>query len=242
MSTRSTTRGIGSARARDTVATLQAAIRSGRWPINSQIPTETQLVAELGVGRSTVREAVRSLAHLGMLEPAPGRGTFVRSLNPVRGVLSDFAAEHSWSDILEVRRALEAQAAARAAAGRDAEGVERLRAATCQGGRAGSGLESGNLASGGSSEGPGQFHAILIDLGGNALLAEMHSGLIAALRRGLKSGAVRHALPVETRESEHVALVTAIAAGDVVAAAALASMHAEHDLAVVDPQAARAPL
>jgi DNA-binding FadR family transcriptional regulator len=219
-----TTRPTGSARARETVSQLQAAIRSGRWPVNSQIPTEAELATELGVGRSTVREAVRSLAHLGMLEPAPGRGTFVRSLNPVRGVLSDFAAEHSWADILTVRRALEVQAAALAAHRGDAAGIERLREA-CRLGRS---------VSGGSrpSQGPGQFHATLIDLADNQLLAELYSGLIGALRSGLESGAVCHGLAVEVREREHEAMVAAIAAGNATAAAALAAAHADHDLTV----------
>lgn len=219
-----TTRPTGSARARETVGQLQEAIRSGRWPVNSQIPTESELAAELGVGRSTVREAVRSLAHLGMLEPAAGRGTFVRSLNPVRGVLSDFAAEHSWTDILTVRRALEVQAAALAAQRCGVEGVERLRAAC----RLGPGTADGTAA----PQAPGQFHAILVDLADNQLLAELYSGLIGALRHGLESGAVCHGLPVEIREREHEAMVAAIAARNATAAAALAAAHADHDLTV----------
>ncbi len=119
----------GSDRARETVHRLQADITSGRWPVNGRIPTEADLAAEFGVGRSTIREAIRSLAHLGLLEPAPGRGTFVRSLSPVHGVLSDFAAAHTWGDILAVRRALEVQAAELAAIHADADGIERLRAA-----------------------------------------------------------------------------------------------------------------
>lgn len=222
-----TTRPTGSARARETVSQLQEAIRSGRWPVNSRIPTESELAIELGVGRSTVREAVRSLAHLGMLEPAPGRGTFVRSLNPVRGVLSDFAAEHSWADILTVRRALEVQAAALAAQRSDGDGIERLRAATLVG--------SGSPGAGaGSSQGPGQFHAILVDLAGNQLLSELYSGLIGALRHGLESGAVCHGLPSEIREREHAAMVAAIAAGNPAAASALAATHADHDLTVTE--------
>lgn len=215
---------MGSDRARDTVRRLQADITSGRWPINGKVPTESELAAELGVGRSTVREAVRSLAHLGMLEPAPGRGTFVRSLNPVRGVLADFAAEHSWEDILHVRRALEVQAAELAAGRADSAGVTRLRAAH----------EADLAASDGSERGrtPGQFHALVVELAGNALLSELYSGLRSALRRGIQSGAVRNDQDARARHGEHAALLAAIEAGNAAAAGTIAASHACHDMIV----------
>lgn len=64
-------------------AGVRQKITSGEWPINSKIPTEPELMRLLGVGKTTVREAVRSLASLGVLEPLPGIGTFVRSRMPV---------------------------------------------------------------------------------------------------------------------------------------------------------------
>ncbi|GAA1527128.1 FadR/GntR family transcriptional regulator [Nocardioides humi] len=214
---------MGSDRARETVRRLQADITSGRWPVNGKIPTEAELAAELGVGRSTVREAVRSLAHLGMLEPAPGRGTFVRSLNPVRSVLTDFAAEHSWEDLLMVRRALEVQAAELAAELADADGVDRLRAAH----------EADLAASDGSERGrtPGQFHALLVDLSGNRLLSELYSGLMAALRRGIESGALHIGQDEQERHDAHAGLLEAIAAGRVREAGELAGTHACRDIA-----------
>ncbi|MCW3156400.1 FadR/GntR family transcriptional regulator [Micropruina sonneratiae] len=63
---------VGSERARRTLAFLRQKITSGEWPINSKIPTEPELMRLLGVGKTTVREAVRSLASLGILEPLPG--------------------------------------------------------------------------------------------------------------------------------------------------------------------------
>ena len=215
---------MGSERARETVRRLQRDITSGRWPVDSRIPKEDDLAAELGVGRSTVREAVRSLAHLGMLEPAPGRGTFVRSLNPVSGMLSDFASQHSFADILAVRRALEAQAAALAAVSVDAAGLARLREAH----------EADVADRGGAERGrtPGQFHALVVELAGNQLLGELYAGLVGALRTGIRSGAVASGQEAPTRHVEHAALLAAIAAGNAVAAAAIASDHADRDLVV----------
>lgn len=215
---------MGTERARETVRRLQADITSGRWPINGRIPTEAELASELGVGRSTVREAVRSLAHLGMLEPAPGRGTFVRSLNPVRGVLSDFASTHSWADILDVRKALEVQAAELAAARHTPEGLARLRAAHDADLSGDTGAERGRT--------PGQFHAVLVDLAGNALLAELYAGLMAALREGIRRGALDNRQDDDARRGEHAALLAALETGNVAAAGAIAASHACHDLRI----------
>lgn len=215
---------MGSDRARETVRRLQADITSGRWPVNSRIPTESELAAEFGVGRSTIREAVRSLAHLGMLEPAPGRGTFVRSLNPVRGVLADFAASHSWSDLLAVRKALEVQAAALAAQQADDAALERLRAA-----HAGDADDDGSVERGRT---PGQFHSLLVEGSGNRLLAELYAALVGALRGGIASGAVVSGQDAAQRRGDHAAMLAAIEARNPVAAAALASSHADQDLVV----------
>lgn len=219
---------MGSPRARETARALQEAIVSGRWPINSQIPTEAALATEFGVGRSTIREAVRSLAHLGMLEPAAGRGTFVRSLSPVHGVVADFAAQHSWSDILAVRSALEVRAAATVATGRDPSRLARLAAA--HGNSSGEHGQPGDC--GDAARTPGQFHATLVELASNQLLADLYTALMAALRDGLRSGAIAHGLGPEERRADHTALLAAITAGNATAAAALAAAHCAGDLVV----------
>ena len=58
---------------------MRKAISSGEWPVGQRIPAEPELVSALGVGRNTVREAVRALAHAGLLEVRQGDGTFVRA-------------------------------------------------------------------------------------------------------------------------------------------------------------------
>jgi DNA-binding FadR family transcriptional regulator len=53
------------------------AIESGHWPQGSKIPTETELVDMLGVGRGVVREALATLKAFGLIDSKPGLGTFV---------------------------------------------------------------------------------------------------------------------------------------------------------------------
>lgn len=52
-------------------------IESGEYPVGSQIPTENELAALLGVSRPTVRQALENLAREGVLSRVKGRGTFV---------------------------------------------------------------------------------------------------------------------------------------------------------------------
>ena len=56
---------------------FREAIESGFWAPGSQIPTESELVDTLGVGRGVVREALATLKAFGLIDSQPGRGTFV---------------------------------------------------------------------------------------------------------------------------------------------------------------------
>ncbi len=56
---------------------LTASLSSGRWPPGSLLPSERALSEELGVSRTTLRNALMELADAGFLEPAPQRGWFV---------------------------------------------------------------------------------------------------------------------------------------------------------------------
>ncbi|NUR24906.1 MAG: GntR family transcriptional regulator, partial [Catenulispora sp.] len=58
-------------------AQLREQIVGGAWPVGTRLPGETTLAASLGVGRSTVREAIRALAGEGLLQPRQGAGVFV---------------------------------------------------------------------------------------------------------------------------------------------------------------------
>src|SRR5690625_634824 len=119
----------GTERARNTLAYLRRQITTGEWEVGSRIPIEAELTEILGVGRSTVREAVRSLASLGMLETLPGRGTFVRSSTPTSAVLSEYLTDFTLEELLSYRRALEVEAAQQAALHRTQEDVTALEAA-----------------------------------------------------------------------------------------------------------------
>jgi DNA-binding FadR family transcriptional regulator len=107
---------------------LREQIVAGSWPVSSRIPTETELAKLTGTSRNTVREAVQSLVHAGLLERRQGSGTYVLASSELAGAVSRRVAAAHQHHVLEVRRALEVGAARLAAQHRTPEDVERLRA------------------------------------------------------------------------------------------------------------------
>ncbi|MGW8326848.1 FadR/GntR family transcriptional regulator [Streptomyces sp. NPDC055897] len=107
---------------------LKAQLTNGEWAVDDRIPTEHELAEQLAVGRNTVREAVRVLVHAGLLESRQGNGTFVRSTADPTAVLQGIRAADAL-DVLELRVALEAEAARLAAERRDTADMVALRGA-----------------------------------------------------------------------------------------------------------------
>ncbi len=111
-----------------TVAELRRRITSGDWPIGSRIPAEPALVELLGVGRNTVREAVQSLVHAGLVERRQGSGTYVLSASELAVSMSRQIADARQRDVVEVRRSLEVEAARLAARRRTTSDVATITA------------------------------------------------------------------------------------------------------------------
>lgn len=220
----------GSERARRTLAFLRRKIASGEWPINSRIPIESELMELLGVGKTTVREAVRSLASLGMLETLPGRGTFVRSRTPVNAVLTDIFAEYGLAELLVLRRALETEAARQAATNRTTEHLAALRAAHTQDVR--KDLDYPGTVERGRT--PGQFHFLVFEASGSQLLTSLYAVVMAALRNAMDRGRVVYGASEDLRRSDHATILAAIEARDAARAAQVMAHHVDRDLVADD--------
>src|SRR5437870_6664737 len=98
---------------------IRRLISQGRLKPGDLLPPERDLAAKLGVGRSSVRDAVRTLEVMGILEPRQGHGTVVRDLStaalvvPLASVLT--RKREMVAELLDVRRMLGPALAARAA-------------------------------------------------------------------------------------------------------------------------------
>lgn len=219
----------GSARARSTLTFLRSRISSGEWPVNSRIPKEPELMEMIGVGKSTVREAVRSLANLGMLETIPGIGTFVRSRTPASSLLTDYLADYDLDEILVYRHALEVEAAQQAARHRSHEQLAVLRA--CHESDRERGTDVPRTIERGIT--PGSFHHLIFEATGSRLLPGTYTAVMSALRRAMDRGRVVHGSCHTLRHMEHEAILSAIADGDVARAAHAMAQHADRDLVPV---------
>jgi GntR family transcriptional repressor for pyruvate dehydrogenase complex len=108
-------------------------ILSGQIAPGSRIPSERQLAQALGVGRSTVREALKSLGLLGLVEVRQGDGTYLRrpdsELLPRVIEWGLLLGERRTQDLVEVRQHLEVVVARLAAARRDGRDLRSLSAA-----------------------------------------------------------------------------------------------------------------
>ena len=103
------------------LAGLRLMIASGELGPGEKFPAEPELCERLGVSRSSLREAVRTLGALGVIESRHGLGTYVSSLDPAEIVQSlsltiELLPFGGLLQLLEMRRVLEGYAAAQAAA------------------------------------------------------------------------------------------------------------------------------
>ena len=115
----------------DQVATqIAERISHSHWRVGQRLPSEPELCRTLGIGRSTLREALKSLAFIGMVRMKPGEGTFVADGYSglsgqimARGILK---TEKDFADLWETRTTLETKLAALAAERADQQDLERL--------------------------------------------------------------------------------------------------------------------
>src|SRR3954454_5393480 len=118
----------------DVLEQLREAIPSGRSRPGERLPNERQLCETFGVGRPTLREALRSLEAVGMIEVRPGKGGGSYAVTPSESTLGDALASlvslrgASLEDLAEVRVDFEGESAAWAARRAEAGDIGTLEA------------------------------------------------------------------------------------------------------------------
>jgi GntR family transcriptional regulator, transcriptional repressor for pyruvate dehydrogenase complex len=95
-----------------------------------KLPSERELAETLAVSRSSIRDAIRSLELMGMVEPRQGAGTIVREINP-NSIASPLVnalkrKEEMMGELLDFRRIIEPPLAARAATHASAEEIAEM--------------------------------------------------------------------------------------------------------------------
>ena len=200
------------------IGQLQQLIESGEWPVGTKIPAEPVLTETLGVGRNTVREAVRALVHTGMLQARQGDGTYVRAADALGAVLQRRLRRAGQLEALEVRSALEREAARCAALRRTDEDLVALRAALAR--RTTAWHEDPDAFAHADVE----FHRAVVHAAHNGMLADLYShltdGLHALITAMTDPGYLSHF-------DSHADLLAAIEAADPEAATRAVAQYTE---------------
>src|SRR6266700_3051936 len=206
----------------EAIEKIQALIMSGSWGPGARLPKETKLAAQLGLSRNSLREAVRALSQLRVLEVRQGDGTYVSSLEPDLLLESTHFISHlllgdTEIELYEVRRILEAAAAALAAGRIDIQEKAELAQILKRMG------EAKNVEE--LVEADVAFHALVAKAAGNAVLASLLASLATrTMRARLWHGREADGALDETR-NEHRRIYEAIMAGDPDLARAAAAAH-----------------
>lgn len=211
------------------VEQIQNKILGGELTVGAKLPSERELVDALGVSRSSVREALRALEAMGIIDAQGGSGRDSGSVISGRSTealgtllrlhvaLAGIAVE----DLIDVRVQLERHAAAGAAVHHSAEDVARLRTLI-------DAMQPSRVSSAEFNELDTEFHVSIARSSGNGLAAT----LMQALRDAVKSEMVRAFTSVDDWRSigdrlvaEHYGIIDAIEAGREAEAADLVEAH-----------------
>ncbi len=183
------------------IESLRSTIEQGQWPIGARLPVEANLSEALGVSRNTVREAVRVLVHVGMLETRQGDGTYVRSTKDAGETLRRIARAQL-GDQLEVRIMLETEASRLAARRRTESDLVAMTKALDARAKAGE-----NLAA--RIRHDEAFHHALVAASHNPALTELYDYFAHAVSRTIESTETEPDLP-EPSQEDHELLLAAI--------------------------------
>ena len=189
-------------------------ILSGELRPEDKLLPERELSQKLGVSRASLREVVRSLALLGVVEIRPGHGTYVRE--PDLSMLQDFfglvlAMQPTvYEHLLDARTAIECHAVRLAC--RHATHEDRARLVK--------GLEAIESTVGDAdlgAEADFEFHTAIVEASGNKVLILIYEAIATQLRRShheRREAVVNKPEIVQMLTAEHARVYEAILAGD----------------------------
>ncbi len=220
---------------------IKELITSGLYKVGDKIPTEQELAERFGIGRSSIREAVKIFQYLGILESRVPKGTFLCGRSQISTEAIAWAIllgdDDMW-EIIELRQVIEERAflnvmsryvrdkqALDVFVGRLQAEVEAMRAAA-----AGHSIEELNRAD-------YNFHAVIIGEGGNNLFRNIYRTLHSFMREEIfKTYTAMEDLGDVSRD--HQEIVDAAASGDLGRAVARHSAHFSRIKGLLTPKMA----
>jgi GntR family transcriptional regulator, transcriptional repressor for pyruvate dehydrogenase complex len=209
----------------EAIEKIKAMITSGALRAGDRLPREADLAADLGLSRSSLREAVRALSLANILDVRRGDGTYVTSLEPrllldALSFIADFHRDDTLLEFLRVRRILEPAATAMAAARISQEESDGLRALLDSLGPnpAAEDLVANDL----------EFHRRIVACSGNSVLASLLESMSGSATRARVWRGLTHITQTGARAralAEHRAILDALVAQDPEEARSWATVH-----------------
>ena len=205
---------------------LASEIRSGRIAAGDKLPTEAVLVVQFSVSRTVVREAVSRLKSLGLVDSRQGSGVYVRTagFSPLNFDARYAVSKQAVIQMVEVRRALEAEVAGLAAQRRTDVDVQRIWAAIAA-------LDTAVAAGGDGVDEDVKYHRAIADAAQNPFLIgtlEYLGQFLNGATRVTRANEARRTDFVRQVNREHDMIARAIEAGDSVAARKAAARHMDN--------------
>lgn len=206
----------------EAIEKIKGMIVSGALGPGDRLPKESELAAELGLSRNSLREAVRALSLIRILDVRQGDGTYVTSLDPqllleALSFVVDFHRDDTVLEFLAVRRILEPAATAMAALRIEEAGLDEL----------GDRLDA--LGAEPSVEElvacDLEFHRGIVQASGNSVLCSLLDGLSGPTNRARVWRGLTQRDAVSRTLHEHRAILAALRERDTEAARSWATVH-----------------
>lgn len=165
----------------EVVSKLQQQIATGKFKKGDKLPSEPLLMEQFGVGRSSIREAIRILANHGLVRVQQGLGTFVEMQNGTPMPWYKRLESSTAKDLNEVRQLLELKIAEKAALNRTQKDIGILtkllkkRLVAAQNNRPDECIEADI-----------QFHIAIADAAKNDILADLYKNIAAQIKKSFR--------------------------------------------------------
>jgi len=201
---------------------LRTLIADGDLKPGARLPSEGELCERLGVSRGPLREAIRTLSALGVIDTRHGSGSYVSELHAADlirglGLTVGLLPLDSIIELYEMRRALEAHAASLAAARIDDATLARLDELLMRLEDTGDGEQISELDH--------EFHSTITDVAGNDALATLLD-VLRGRSRAYRIFSTDDAAEIKTlSDAGHRAILRGLQSRDPVAASAAAAGH-----------------
>jgi GntR family transcriptional repressor for pyruvate dehydrogenase complex len=205
---------------------LAAEIRAGRLAVGAKLPTEAALVEQFAVSRTVVREAVSRLKSLGLVDSRQGSGVYVKEVgfSPLNFDAKSTVSRQAVIQMVEVRRALEAEVAGLAAQRRTQTDIKRIAKSIAL-------LDKAVQAGGDGVNEDVQYHRAIAEAARNPFLIgtlEYLGQFLRGATRVTRANEARRADFARQVRAEHDKIWRPIAAGDGPAARKAAARHMDN--------------